>query len=85
MNLAKVFQRLRKADTTLNIDKCAFRQETVKFLGHIVFGKGVKPDPKKVDETTQITLPSDVREARSFLGMATHLAKFSPIWHTQRS
>lgn len=85
MNLAKAFFRLRKAGTTLDIDKCAFRQETVKFLGHIVPGKGVKPDPEKVDETAQITPPSDMREARSFLGMATHLAKFSPIWHTQRS
>ena len=35
-NLAKVFQRLRQANLKLQVKKCVFGRDTVKFLGHII-------------------------------------------------
>ena len=49
--------------------KCNFALAEVKFLGHIVTQKGVKPDPEKVAAIEDtIKQPKTVTEVRAFLG-----------------
>ena len=49
-NLAKIFQRLREANLKLQVKKCVFGRETVKFLGHIISSAGIATDPERLLE-----------------------------------
>ena len=55
-----------------------FGVSEVKYVGHILSGKGIKPDPDKVEAIRQIPAPTNSRELSRFLGMLTYLAKFIP-------
>ena len=70
---------------TLNADKCTFAQTSVKFLGHVVDGQGIWPEPDKVTAVVQFATPTSVGDVRRFLGMVNQLSKFSPnlAEHTQ--
>lgn len=46
--LQMVFSRLSANNLKLSPKKCHFLQRSVKFLGHIICGEGVKTDPSKV-------------------------------------
>ena len=48
----------------------------VKYLGHVVSAEGVKPDPKKIQAVMQLSVPCNVREVRSFLGLAGYYCHF---------
>lgn len=48
-NLFLVFQRLRKFGLKIKIQKCAFFQREVKYLGLCVTKSGVKADPGKIE------------------------------------
>ena len=77
-NLHAVLQRLSSAGITLNPDKCAFHQRSVKFLGHILDDNGIHPDPQKVRGVQELKPCTDVPAVRRFLGMANQLGKFVP-------
>ncbi|KAJ8360155.1 hypothetical protein SKAU_G00166800 [Synaphobranchus kaupii] len=46
--LQMVFSRFAATHLKLSPKKCHFRRRSVKFLGHIIYGDGVKMDPSKV-------------------------------------
>jgi hypothetical protein len=48
IHLRKVFQTLREHKFYLKPTKCESFQPGVKYLGHIVSGQGIKPDPRKL-------------------------------------
>ena len=70
--------RISNAGVTLNAEKCEFSQGRVKFLGHIVDGTGIQPDPEKVQAIQAMKKPTNTSEVRHFLGMTDQLAKFAP-------
>ena len=76
--LVRVLHKLRQAGLTLNRDKCQFSQTQVKFLGQVIDGSGVRPDPEKVRAIQNVQPPRNVGDVRRFLGMVNHLSKFSP-------
>ena len=41
-------------------------------------GKGIMPDPEKVEAINSAPAPTTASGVRSFLGMATYCAKFIP-------
>jgi len=69
--LMAVFDRIKKAGATLNADKCEFSVNKVKFLGHVIDGAGIHPDPDKVCAILQLKTPTNVTDLRRFLGMVT--------------
>ena len=83
--LETVLQRLANLGMTLNAEKCTFAQTSVKFLGHVIDGQGIRPDPDRVDAVVRFTTPTCVGDVRRFLGMVNQLSKFSPNLadHTQ--
>lgn len=50
----------------------------VKFLGQILDGSGVQPDPDKVEAIQAMKAPTNITEVRRFLGMINQLSKFTP-------
>ena len=76
--LRDVLQRLEKANVTLNPSKCEFEKTTVRFLGHIIDGQGIRADPEKTEAISRMDTPSSVADLRRFLGMVNQLGKFTP-------
>ena len=48
----------------------------VAFLGHIVSAEGIKVDPAKIEAVATWTTPTNVKEVRSFLGLAGYYRGF---------
>ena len=77
LRLKEVLKRVRSSGMTLKKDKCEFGSLEIKFLGHIVSGTGIKPDPSKVEAILNLKSPVNKTEARRFTGMVNYLSKFS--------
>ena len=75
--LQSVLCRLESSGITLHKEKCEFGVKSIKFLGHIVSGKGIKPDPEKVKAIAEMNPPNTKKEARQLMGMVNYLSKFS--------
>ena len=76
--LDAAMERIAQAGVSLNAEKCDFSQSSVKFLGHIIDGTGIHPDPEKVQAIQAMKEPNNTTELRRFLGMTNQLAKFTP-------
>ena len=76
--LRAVLERLQTAGVTLNAQKCVFNKRRIRFLGHVIDGDGIHPDPQKVSAVLQMERPQNVTDLRCFMGMANQLGKFSP-------
>lgn len=75
-HLELVFQTLRQGQYHLKKTKCLFAQKQVEYLGHIVSGKGVEPEPSKVEAMVKWPTPTSAKELRSFLGLTGFYRKF---------
>ena len=75
--LHKVLERIESSGMTLRKEKCEFGLTEVKFLGHVVSGSTIKPDPGKIEAIVNMLPPSNKTEARRFTGMVNYLMKFS--------
>ena len=75
-HLRQVFQRLRDAGLTLRGTKCHIGLPQVSYLGHIFDGKGMHPDPSKVDSIHQWPPPSNVTALKQFLGLASYYRRY---------
>ena len=74
--LSHVFDRIQDANLKLNPSKCSLFREEVAFLGHVVSPHGVHTDPSKIEAVVDWPTPKNVREVRSFLGLASYYRKF---------
>jgi len=71
-----VFDKFRAANIKINLKKCNFCCEQVKFLGHVVTKNGVCTDPEKVRKVAEWPIPTNVKELQSFLGLANYYRRF---------
>lgn len=76
--LREVFERLRTAKLTLNLEKCHFAKDSVEYLGHCVTRAGVKPSQDKVKAIREYPRPRNVTEVRSFLGLSGYYRQYIP-------
>lgn len=60
----------------MKFSKCRFAQQSISYLGHIVSSHGVSTDPSKIDAVQQWPTPQNIKELRSFLGLAGYYRKF---------
>jgi len=74
--LKQVLQRLQDAGLKLSRSKCAFRQPSVNFLGHVIDKQGVHTDPSKIEKVRNWPKPTTIKELQSFLGFANYYRRF---------
>ena len=75
-HLRQVFQCLNKAGLKLKPSKCRFAAVEVKYLGHILSREGIRPNPEKTAIIDSFPTPTDVKQVRSFLGLANYYKRF---------
>ncbi|KAL5559354.1 hypothetical protein UlMin_035565 [Ulmus minor] len=56
--------------------KCEFWLENVSFLGHIISKEGIAVDPGKIEAIKNWLTLTNVKEVRSFLGLAGYYRRF---------
>ncbi|KAL5554225.1 hypothetical protein UlMin_041626 [Ulmus minor] len=71
-----VFQKLRENQLYVKREKCAFAQTRINFLGHIIERGQIRMDMKKVRAIQEWKTPANVKELRSFLGLANYYRRF---------
>ena len=74
--LEAVFQKLHAAGLKLKPSKCFFFREEIEYLGHVVSGKGISTNPKKVEAVAKWPTPQTVYDVRSFLGFVGYYRRF---------
>lgn len=77
-DLRKVFEVFRDANIKFKRDKCAFGLQTVPFLGFVIDGKGIHPSQDKVDAILSYPTRRNVKDVRSFNGLANYYRVFIP-------
>ena len=75
-NLSMVFDRLREAGLKLHPKKCAFCQQQVTFVGHVISEKGIATDENKTKKVAEWPEPTSKKEVRQFLGLASYYRRF---------
>lgn len=75
-HLETIFETLQHGEFYLKQSKCSFAQETIEYLGHVVSGKGVTPEPSKIQAMVQWPNPRTAKELRAFLGLTGFYRKF---------
>lgn len=68
--------RLQQEGLKAKLSKCAFSQQEVRYLGHVISDKGVSTDPSKVEVVANWQPPTTISELRSFLGFASYYRQF---------
>ena len=74
--LEAVFPKLCAAGLKLKPSKCFFFKEEIEYLGHVVSGKGISINPKKIEAVSKWPTPRTVYDVRSFLGFVGYYRRF---------
>ncbi|XP_055522411.1 uncharacterized protein K02A2.6-like [Wyeomyia smithii] len=75
-NLQLTLARLKEYGFPVRIEKCSFGMQQVKYLGQILNGKGIRPDPDKIAPIVSMTPPHNVSTLRSYLGAVNFYGKY---------
>ena len=76
--LHDLFTRLQRAGLAVSLDKCAFGQPSMDFLGYDVGPNGIKPLPKKVEAIVSYPAPTKPKQLLGFLGALNYYRRTLP-------
>ena len=74
--LRETFDKLRSYNMKLNSNKCPFRVMAGKFLGFMVYQKGIEVNPEKIRAMVELEPPRTVKEVQSLNGKIVALNRF---------
>lgn len=77
-NLHNLMQVAREHGLVFNWDKCAIKQESIRFYGLVFDKHGAHPDPKRVTAMAEIKAPQNKKGLQEFLGVVTYMSPFVP-------
>ena len=75
-HLKEVFKCLQNAELKLEKNKYCFGKQQLAFLGHIISGNRILPDPSKIDKVQNYPAPTNLTELRGFIGLASYYQRF---------
>lgn len=77
-NVLSVCGRLSEYNVKVNIEKCKFLKNSVKYLGHIITSEGIKPNDEKVKAIVEAPEPQNIQQLQSYIGLLNFYRKFIP-------
>ena len=60
--LSAIVKRIETARVALNLSKCKFRKNKMKFLGHLIYNQGIQAEPDKTSAMREMQLPTNIAE-----------------------
>ena len=75
-HLRLVLETLRENQFYAKLKKYEFWISEVGFLGHVINQEGISVDPSKISIVVEWKRPTNVKEVRSFLGLAGYYQRF---------
>ena len=75
-NLREVLQSLREANLCLKLRKCHLAKQQVLYLGYVITEAKISVGNSKVEAIQKFPIPRNVKELRSFLGLALYYRRF---------
>lgn len=75
-HIRTIVNALHTANMKISDEKSHFFQDSVEYLGHIIKHNKITVDPNKVDAIKNYPIPTNLKELRSFLGLASYYRKF---------
>lgn len=76
--LRQLFRLLVANKLELRIDKCAFLQTEIEFVGYLVTEAGISPTKEGIKSVQRIPVPRNVKEVHSFVALCSYFRKFIP-------
>jgi hypothetical protein len=76
--LATVFERFRRANLQLQLEKCVFAKGKATYLGFDLSYRGIEAPLDKVKAVQNFPTPRSVKNVRSFLGLASFCRRLVP-------
>ena len=77
-HLRTVFTALCELQLYCKPNKCLFGATETLYLGHVVTGSTIAPDPRKLEAVKEWPVPKSVSDVRIFLGFASVFRRFVP-------
>ena len=75
-HLKIVLQELREHQLFTKFSKCDFIKDKIQYLGHVVTKEGISVDPEKIKAIEDWSVPKDVTDVRSFMGITGYYRRF---------
>ena len=75
-HLQSVFDALCSHQLVANVKKCAFGQNKIDYLSHVIDSQGVSTDPSKIQAIIDWPTPVTLRTLRGFLVLTGYYKKF---------
>lgn len=82
-NLKLVLDALEEAGFSVNIHKCRFFMHSIIYLGREISADGIRPDPNKIKAVKESAPPTNVKQVRQFIGLASYFRKFIPAFSSK--
>ena len=73
-----MLQRSCERGVWLNPEKSTVGATKVRYFGHLLTAKGIKPEPQKISAIKEMEPPKNRTELETVLGMINYLAKLAP-------
>ena len=80
-SLKEVLKRLSEAGLRLNRKTCQFLAPEVTYLGYRIDSEGLHPMDDKLRAVQAASVPRNVTELKSYLGLLTYYGRFCHIYH----
>ena len=77
-HLRIIFERLRQAGLKLKMSKCDFLKKHIQYLGNLISDEGIHPLPEKLESIRKMSVPTNPKEVKQFLGLVGYYRKFIP-------
>ena len=77
-HVREVFKRIELYGFKVELEKCEFCMNKIKYLGQIIDREGRRPNPKRTEAIKNIPVPDNVTKLQSFLGLANYYNLYIP-------
>ncbi|GFV96661.1 retrovirus-related Pol polyprotein from transposon 17.6 [Trichonephila clavipes] len=77
-HLEEVFKRLEHFNFSVNLGKCEFARQKVKYLGHVIGSGRHSPDKERIKAIQNLQAPITKKQLRSALGLCNFYRQYIP-------